>query len=202
MRTLWAILLGGLALIGTAEARLGESYEVIKGRVGDLKLEADREYPLELIEARCRGIGGFDVIVFTFFREKGRSGSHITTSDISGKCVGVYFGRFYENWDEVEMTPKDVGALLAKNFPDSSTNMEIVESSGISGDIATNRLWSVKWRGVNGELAMGGVKPSSNYEPTFSVMFWSAELNTFYDKKADAEDKAKEQKRQRAMDAL
>lgn len=202
MRTPWAILVGGLALVGTAEARLGESYEVIKGRVGNLILSADSEHPLELIEAKCRGIGGFDVISFTFFREKGRSGSHITTSDISGRCVGVHYLRFYDNWDEVEMTPKDVGALLAKNFPDSATNMEIVESSGISGDIATNRRWSIGWRGANGECAMGGVSPSSDYKPTFSVMLWSAELNTFYDKKADAEDKAKEQKRQRAMDAL
>ena len=34
MRTLWAILLGGLALIGTAEARLGESKEQVIERYG------------------------------------------------------------------------------------------------------------------------------------------------------------------------
>jgi len=34
MRTLWAILLGGLALVGTAEARLGESKEQVIERYG------------------------------------------------------------------------------------------------------------------------------------------------------------------------
>jgi len=34
MRTLWAILLGGLAFIGTAEARLGESREQVIERYG------------------------------------------------------------------------------------------------------------------------------------------------------------------------
>jgi hypothetical protein len=34
MRTLWAILLGGLALIGTAEARLGETKEQLEQRFG------------------------------------------------------------------------------------------------------------------------------------------------------------------------
>jgi len=34
MRTLWAILLGGLAFIGTAEARLGESLSELEARYG------------------------------------------------------------------------------------------------------------------------------------------------------------------------
>lgn len=36
MRAFWVILLGGLALVGTAEARLGESLKEIEDRYGKL----------------------------------------------------------------------------------------------------------------------------------------------------------------------
>jgi len=43
MRTLWAILLGGLAFIGTAEARLGETMEEIEKRLGTLEIRGDKK---------------------------------------------------------------------------------------------------------------------------------------------------------------
>jgi len=202
MKALWSIFLGGLVLVGKAEARLGESYETIRSRVGDLKLSADHDYPLELVEAKCMDVAGFSTITFVFFRTKGGSDSQITISDISGNCVGVYYGKYYKKWNEVEMAPKDVGELLAKNFPDPATSMQIVKSDGISGDIATSRLWNVRWIGAHGEYAEGGVRASSEYTPTFYVVCWSAELKKFNDNKYEEEKRAKEQKRQKAMDAL
>jgi len=74
MRTLWAILLIGLALVGTAEARLGETIEECEGRYGTkikfarpdpakdifaLRIEEDekqRTVILLFIDERCEAV--------------------------------------------------------------------------------------------------------------------------------------------------
>jgi len=49
MRTLWGIILGGLALVGTAEARLEESLDKLKARYGE-PIYADKEEDTYLFE--------------------------------------------------------------------------------------------------------------------------------------------------------
>ena len=177
--------------------------EEIRSRTGEGTPTANHEYPNEVVVYKVRKVGGFDVVSFMFFRTKDRSGESVDLTDISGKCVGVHYVKFYDDWDDVEMTPKDAGVLLAKNYPDASTSMQIVKSEGISGDVAVRRLWDVKWTGSRGEEAVAGVSASErDFSPIFSVLCWSAEMAKFYENKAREEQKAKEQSRQRSMDAL
>ena len=203
MKSLCVAFLAVLGWFGTAEARLGETIEEIISRTGRGTVTPDSSYPNSLVTYKIDRVGGFDVVGFIFFRAKDRSGESVGMSDISGKCVGVYYLKFYDSWDNVEMTPKDAGVLLAKNFPDSSTNMEITNSDGISGDVAVRRMWDVRWTGSNGETASAGVSASKiKFTPIFSVLCWSAELSKFFDTMRQEEKKAKEQNRQRKMDAL
>lgn len=190
MKPLCVASLALLGLLGTAEARLGESVEEIASRTGSGTPTADFEYPNELVVYKVRKVGGFDVVSFMFFRTKDRSGESVGMSDFSGKCVGVHYLKFYDNWDDVEMTPKDAGVLLAKNYPDASTSMQIVKSEGISGDVAVRRLWDVKWTGSRGEEAVAGVSASErDFSPIFSVLCWSAEMAKFYENKTREEQK-------------
>ena len=203
MKSLSLALFLSVALLGTADARLGESVEEISSRTGEGTPTADPFYPNELVDYKVKKVGGFDVVVFTFFRTKDRSGESVDMSDISGKCVGVHYLKSYDNWDDVEMTPKDAGILLAKNYPDASTSMQIVRADGISGDVAVKRLWKVVWGGARGEEAYAGVSVSEKYStPIFGVSCWTRELAKFYGQKAEEREKAKEQARQRSMDAL
>jgi len=142
MRTLWAILLGGLALVGTAEARLGETIEEIEKRVGELEIRDDKKNP-DLLYGIARNKRGVDAINFYFYK-----------SDIKpARCVKVLYGKGYKSADEISLTPKDGRELVEETFP-KYAKLEILKQEGVSGDVATSRYWKIEWIENTGDVAL------------------------------------------------
>ncbi|NBQ97611.1 MAG: hypothetical protein EBS97_00935 [Verrucomicrobia bacterium] len=86
MSTPLAILLGGLAFVGTVEARLGETRDEIEKKVGKLE-EADFRYP-QIRLLRLSNKEGFSQIDYLFFKQDNPQ---------TAKCVGVIYFKIYED---------------------------------------------------------------------------------------------------------
>jgi hypothetical protein len=191
MKPLCVAFLALLALLGTAEARLGETTEEIEKRVGSLKLQPDPRYPEELLDGKVIRSAGFDWIKYTFLKKDAPP----------QKCVKIFFYKSYKTRLEVEFTPKEVGELLLKNFPDPASAMKIKESRGIVGDVATDLAWEVVWEGERGERARAELKEDEG-EWTFCLWVESPSFTAWKAEKFKEEDKAKAEGIQRKTQAL
>jgi len=146
MRTLWAILLGGLTLIGSAEARLGETMEEIEKRLGTLEIRGDKKNP-DLLYGIARNKRGVDAIHFYFYK-----------NDIKpARCVKVLYGKGYNSADEIALTPKDAREMVEETFP-KNAKLEIVKQEGVLGDVATSRYWNIRWVENAGNVAYNQYK--------------------------------------------
>ena len=69
MRAFWAILLGGLTLLGTAEARLGESKEQVIERYGNAQAIEEAKAPWDFISIHSKEEDDY-VFMFMFLHSK------------------------------------------------------------------------------------------------------------------------------------
>ena len=113
MKSIWAILLGGLALIGTAEARLGQTIEQVQKDLGPLKLQEDGLYPSELLFGVAHNQEGFNDLYFQFLKTNKR-------------CVTTRYGKYYKNLADVTLGFLDAKKVVQKAFFGST--LSIVES--------------------------------------------------------------------------
>lgn len=179
MKNYWVILLGGLVFLEKAEARLGETAEQIISRTGTGSLYADPSNQDDLVTIQISDFGGFDAIFFSFFRTKDRKGPSVDLADFSGKCIAVSYVKYYPDWEAIKAARKFAGGLLLENYPDASTHMHIVNSDGISGDVPEGRIWSVRWKGKNGETADADVAAGIDNMPRLNMDCRSAEYVKF-----------------------
>ena len=142
MKTFWVFLWGGLAIIGTAEARLGETIEEIEKRLGTLHTEDHFTYPEDCFQGTVEGRGGFDKIVHTFFKK-----------DSEKRCVSIIYLKGFEKIEDAYRF-EDAKKLLKKNFP--RTEPTLVDESlggirGIRNGEQVEDLWRATWWDLNTE---------------------------------------------------
>lgn len=89
MRTLWAILLGGLVLVGTAEARLGETMQQIEKRVGKLEEATFKYTGIRLFRAHNKS--GFTQTDYMFFK---------ADDPQTAKCIGAMYLKVFSEGDQ------------------------------------------------------------------------------------------------------
>ena len=142
MRVLWAILLGGLALIGTAEARLGETIGQIEKDLGLLKFEEDLR-PNEILFAKTQKRDGFDGLYFQFLKKNNR-------------CVTFRYGKMYKNISEVAFSFADARKIIEKSFPGSRPSL--VEYQGIKNGKQEEALWRAVWKTQSGGYAAASLQ--------------------------------------------
>jgi len=190
MKSLLVALFLSVALLGTAEARLGETYEEVEKRLGVLEVVTS-EYP-ELIKARIDERGGFSAIVFYFFKD---------TENKPTTCCFVQYMKTSDDIEKIGFTPKDAGVLLAKNFPNPASAMEIKVAEGVAKDQAVRETWTIIWQGAKGENAVAELRRKGEWA-IYSVTCTSSGFNDFLKRKGVEEKMGKEFQKQRAMDAL
>jgi len=181
----------------SADARLGETYDQIEQRLGVNLLNTRKEklYDDQVIEMEAKHVGGFDTIVFLFFRDDNNKPK---------TCVAISYFKFSAKKEDIEFTPQDVGTLLAKNYTNPDLDMRIKRSEGIVGDQAVAEKWSAEWEGKNGEWACArkGVDQKSRLPYFFHLQCISKEWSDYLEKRHLEEEKTRSEKRQRNLDAL
>ena len=190
MRVLWAILLGGLALIGTAEARLGETLEEIEKRLGKLEFKESRYSHPGLIGGGAYDKEGFSFIVHSFYKNDGEP----------RRCVDIMYSKGYKFLEDITLSLKDAEKIIGENFP--GVAMKIIESKtqpvimtfidkGGKEESVTFKEWSVHWAGPTGESADAQVFLDSEFRPVFLVGCKSArvfkEIKDSWEKEKDAD---------------
>jgi len=191
MRTLWAILLGGLAFIGTAEARLGETMEEIEKRVGALQIRDDKIFPEDCLNGVAEGQGGFDKIIFTFFK-----------ADSEKKCVNVQYIKYSETLEGLGFKFEDAKKLLEKNFSGTRPALDRSSTQGIRNGEQESDLWEASWELRTGAGATSSVYFAEGQMYVFSFACSDARFGEFMVKGYEKKDRAKEEKKSKAMDAL
>jgi len=136
MRTLWAILFGGLALVGAAEARLGETKEECEKRYGAL-------FPMPE-----QGLFADPEKFYGKIVKKDFNGLAVTL--IFGKadnvCVGVTYIKMYKTPDEIEFTPEMVEDLLKRDYPDPNDLFVRASSEGLVDGKPAGKKWMASWK--------------------------------------------------------
>jgi len=185
MRTLWAILLGGLALVGTAEAtdaKLGQTLEEVKAKHGSLEEKDNRMHPNDLADYEpTTFLEGFDRLTYTFFKRGNYK-----------KCIGVSYTKYYESREAVDMGLKEGEEIIAKNFPDSYGRPKLLKdfSDNLENAGRTEGSFSVMY-GKGGGLAEQSAHimleevgvDSAKGKWFYSVSCYSREFGRFSEKK-------------------
>jgi len=153
MRVLWAILLGGLALVGAAQARLGETMQEIEKRVGKCE-EATYKYPgIRLLRAFNQS--GFTQTDFMFFK---------MDDPQTAKCVGVLYLKVYSEKDEM-ISLEDAKKTIQENLPTFPVGFKVGPMKNISdkgwGLSTAGDLWEVYWAIPNGGASASAVNLES-----------------------------------------
>jgi len=182
MRTLWAILLGGLALVGTAtatDAKLGQTLEEVKARHGSLEEKDNGSYPNDLADYEpITFYEGFDLITYTFFKR-----------GVHKKCIAVIYIKIYESREAVDMGLKEGEEIIAKNFPDSKERPKLLKdfSDNLENAGRTEGSFSAGYgtgRGLREQSAFIAVEEveDSKGKWAYSVICHSREFGRFSEK--------------------
>jgi len=208
MRTLWAILLGGLALVGTAEARLGETLEEIEKRVG--KLDFPFEDPPEegwrrnLIVGQVTNKAGFELINYYFIR----------SDPEPRKCVRIFLLEMFGSFKDIDITPHDVHDLAMRNF--SNPPLDLIlnfheqrgfgrvvidgvvspkQDEGFDPLIPRSPLWFVSFGNIRGDTVDGGIYMINDTTPKIEINIRSVRYNELDRKLIEQDIKMRDEKR-------
>lgn len=195
MKPLCVASLALLGLLGTAEARLGETIEEIEARVGTLLVRDNKVFPEDCSDGVAEGQGGFDKILFTFFK-----------NDPKKKCVRVQYLKYFEKVGDVNMRFEDAKKLLDKNFPGSKPALDRASLKGIHNGEQTDDFWEAGWEARSGAGAFSSVALSEGQDGrvmyVFSFSCEDAKFTDFMVKGYEKKDRQKEEQKNKAMDAL
>jgi len=163
MRTLWAILLGGLAFIGTAEARLGETEEECRSRYKILKdMNVEKLADPKKYFARYT----FDVrrdtfVVLIFDRE-------------TEKCVRISHNKDFKMGEEMNLPFRAAEGILEDNFGESLGGLKRrkIDHPNKKWDVSgsEDREYSAGWESADGKkTAHASSRPDANGGYNFYV---------------------------------
>jgi len=129
-----------LALLGTAEARLGETIKEIEKRYGKPLTRSERGFddlPKGISEKvsmySIDGEEGFDDINFIFSKKEGDS----------ARCLAITYYKEYEARDADVLTPADAMEIFKRNFPNFPEGFSIRGGGG--HEDCFKRNYSVLW---------------------------------------------------------
>jgi len=158
MRVLWAILLGGLAFIGTAKARLGETLEEIEKRVGKLEEASYEEAKFnnpKIRVLRTLNQSGITQTDFMFFK---------MDDPETAKCVGVSYTKVYSENDR-RITLEQAKKIIQENLPTFPLGFSVCHMKNVSdkgwGHSTTGDLWEIGWAIPNGGASVSVVNLES-----------------------------------------
>ena len=160
MKSLCVASLALLALLGTAEARLGETIEEIEARVGTLLMRDNETFPEDCFDGVAEGQDGFDKIIFTFLK-----------NDSKKKCARVQYLKFYEKVGDINMRFEDAKKILEENFPGSKPALTRDSLETIRNGEQTRGLWEARWEARSGYGAVSRVALSEGQDERGMYVF-------------------------------
>lgn len=144
MKFILLILLGGLALVRTAEARLGETLEKCEKEYGKLndpdgkmKMADPEKY---FAKTKKEEIAGFLLPIDRVFRKS------------DNICVFVGVCEFYETSEKTRISFPMAQKIIGKSIPSSAGKLVIVFSEGLENGVPSSSKWVTRWEDQEGEL--------------------------------------------------
>lgn len=142
-----------LALAGTAEARLGETFDEIQKRLGDKKLVPQEEtrYPNDVIKFKVENArketGGFDFVRYSFFKNRNTK---------TEKCIVVNYHKIYDTLEEAPLL-KNSESIVAENFRQPISSWGLIKSDGFNENKNISEEY-IEWYGPKGESAFACIE--------------------------------------------
>jgi len=164
-----------LALLGTAEARLGETLEECEKEYGKLNdpdgkftmADPNKYFPKTTNEE----ISGLRLPLYLVFRK---------TDNI---CVFVGVCEFYETSENSRISFQIAQKIIAKNIPNNAGKLAIGYSEGLENGVPSSNKWAVRWGGQDEgieAIAQCGKKTKKGGREMFaeSVHLYTSEFGT------------------------
>jgi len=132
-----------VALLSSAEARLGQTVEEIEASLGGLKVVDDPSCPQKLLFGVAHRKEGFNELSFYFAKTNRR-------------CLELRYGKSFAKLEDVNVTFEDARKIVEETFP--RDKLAIVDSTGIKNGKQVAKLWNVRWKTKNGSVAQAAVQ--------------------------------------------